>query len=180
MPDLPQLTRTFFGPGTLDAIHLRPARGVPSLAVPSVTAVAGRGLVGDHGAARPPTVAGGGKRQVTLLQAEHVPLVAAWTGRDTLDAAVLRRNLVVSGLNLLAARSPFAHLPLVLRVGRDVVLVVTGPCAPCSKMEAALGSGGYNAVRGHGGVTARVLHGGVLAVGDAVVVESGDCTGEPA
>ena len=78
---------------------------------------------------------------------------------------------MVTGLNLLAARSPFTDQMLRLHIGETVVLDVTGPCAPCSKMEAALGPGGYNALRGHGGVTARVVCGGRLRVGDAVCVE---------
>ena len=168
--DLRTLTCTFAGPGRLQAIALRPGRHQPALAVQHAEAHAGQGLVGDRSyrVAGPAT----GKRQVTLIQAEHLPVIAALAGgrwaADGLDALLLRRNLVVAGLNLLAARSLFKDQPLRLHLGDQVVLEVTGPCEPCSKMEALLGPGGYNAMRGHGGVTARVLQGGRLAVGDAV------------
>ena len=164
MNDLRQLAARFPFPGRLEAIVLRPARGQPAQRVSGVIAVEGRGLQGDRSAAG----RDGGKRQVTLLQAEHLPVVAALLRREPLDAAVLRRNLVVSGLNLVAARTLFADQPLRLHIGDEVVLEVSGPCEPCSKLEASLGPGAYNALRGHGGMTARVLRGGRLTAGDAV------------
>lgn len=115
-----------------------------------------RGIEGDVASARE-----NHKRQVSLIQAEHVPVIAALSGNGLVDPGVLRRNLVVSGINLLALRS--THF----RIG-SVLLEGTGTCDPCSKMESALGRGGYNAMRGHGGILARVIEGGRISLGDEV------------
>lgn len=173
MLELRELTRRFARTGRIDAILLRPRRDAPAVAVTSAAALAGRGLDGDRSAARALTSNGGSKRQVTLIQAEHLPLIAAWTGRAGIDPAALRRNLVISGINLVAARSPFADRPLRVLLGAEIVLEISGPCDPCSKMETTLGPGGYNAMRGHGGMTARVLVGGTIAIGDRVEIEIG-------
>lgn len=122
----------------------------------------GRGIEGDR-ATRGAIPSG--KRHVTLIQAEHLPVIAALVGRGEVPPALLRRNLVVSGINLVALKS------LRFRIGEQVLLEGTGPCEPCAKMDAALGAGGFQAMRGHGGLTARVIAGGEIAIGDPVRVE---------
>jgi MOSC domain-containing protein YiiM len=153
MTSLSDLLARFPRVGRIETILLRPARRADPVMV-TQAAVGERGLLGDH--------ASGGKRALTLVQAEHLPVISALVGREA-TPSLLRRNLVVSGLNLSALRGAR------LRVGAAEV-EITGPCAPCSRMEEALGQGGYNAIRGHGGWCARVLLAGELAVGDAVTV----------
>ena len=156
---LRRLMARFPRAGRLDWIGLRPRSRVPVLVVQSAEASCDRGLVGDRHLER----GGGGKRQVTLIQAEHIVAVARMIGRDNIDPGILRRNLVVSGINLLALKD---HE---FRIGA-AAFRFTGPCHPCSRMEEALGHGGYNALRGHGGITAAVTNGGAVRVGDSVEV----------
>lgn len=160
------LTTQFAQAGKLEAIYLRPARGIACNQLSAAVAVAGRGLQDDRTslvASRNPF---GSNRQVTLMQAEHITVLEKLLNKP-IDAAVLRRNLVVSGINLLAAKSLFKDGTMRLIIG-NVTLEITGPCEPCSKMESVLGKGAYNAMRGHGGVTARIIIGGELKIGDVV------------
>ena len=156
--ELGRLFAQFPRAGKVEWIGVRPARDVPMRAVDAVVAGTGGGLEGDR------YKTGSGKRGVTLLQAEHLPVIAALSGHAQVAPAVLRRNLVVSGIPLVALKGRR------FRVG-GVLLEGTDACDPCSRMEQALGPGGYNAMRGMGGLCARILEGGTLRVGDAVVAE---------
>jgi MOSC domain-containing protein YiiM len=161
MQNIRDLFDVFPQPGRVEWIGIRPERRGPVSVVQSVAVSEKKGLIGDHYSGQ------SGNRHVTLIQAEHLPVVASLTGRDTLDPALVRRNVVVSGINLLALKDQQ------IQIG-DTVLQITGQCHPCSKMETTLGPGGYNAMRGHGGMTAKVIRGGVIGVGDAVVVQGAD------
>lgn len=141
--------------GVVDWIGVRPARDTAMIEADVALAVAGKGLTGDR------YKGGSGKREVTLIQAEHLPVIAALSGHASVHAALLRRNLVVSGLPVIALKGRR------FRIG-DVVLEGTAPCDPCSRMETALGPGGYNAMRGMGGLCARIVEGGVIRRGDPV------------
>jgi MOSC domain-containing protein YiiM len=156
-PGLRALMGRFPRAGTLTWIGLRPRRRDSLVPADEAVAEAGRGLIGDHAALRSLD-----KRQVTLIQAEHLAAVASLLGVAAIAPEDCRRNLVVARINLLALRNRR------FRVG-SVLFEGTGLCAPCSRMEENLGPGGYNAMRGHGGITARVLEGGVIRRGDAVL-----------
>ena len=142
--------------GRVTWLGIRPARRAQPKVVTAVEAIAEQGLAGDHYQGKP-----GSKRQVTLIQAEHVQAVAAIMNLPELQPDLIRRNVVVAGLNLTALKDRQFW------VG-EVLLEYTGLCHPCSRMEENLGPGGYNAMRGHGGITARILQGGTLHVGDWV------------
>ena len=154
--ELHALMTQFPRAGTVRWIGLRPARDVPMRVVEAAEAVAGKGLVGDR------YTSGSGKRGITLIQAEHLPAIAALAGLDHIEPATLRRNVVVSGLPVIALKGRRFRIGSALFEG-------TESADPCSRMEAALGPGGYNAMRGHGGLCARILEDGTFRVGDAVV-----------
>jgi MOSC domain-containing protein YiiM len=141
--------------GQVTWIGIRPERKAPMIHLNKVEAISGKGLVGDRYASK------NGKRQVTLIQGEHLLAIASLLGRTDVAPELFRRNLVVTGINLLALKDKQFH------VG-SALLEYTGICHPCSAMEATFGAGGYNAVRGHGGITARILESGEIKIGDQV------------
>ncbi|WP_170414798.1 MOSC domain-containing protein [Ruegeria atlantica] len=139
-------------PGRVEWIGLRSDRRMEMGFVESVM-IATDGLDGDRSRA--------GKRAVTLIQQEHLVAIGSYLGQEPIPPEILRRNLVVSGINLAALKGRE------VQVG-EAVLRFTVICAPCSRMEEALGKGGYSAVRGHGGWCAEVITPGRVRLGDPV------------
>ena len=145
--------------GKICWIGTRPGRKKPIIPVEKVEAITQKGLADDHFSG-----SAGSKRQVTLIQQEHLAAIASFMGIKTVSPEMLRRNIVVSGINLLALKDKKFW-------AGEVLLEYTGECHPCSRMEETLGTGGYNAVRGHGGITARILSGGEIGLGDLIKID---------
>ena len=163
---LQQLFDTLPQTGKVEWISIRPAKIVyvsgktesaPLQMVQQVEAIAGKGLIGDRYASK------NGKRQVTLIQWEHLSVIASLLHKDFISPESLRRNIAISGINLLELKNKQFRLGTAL-------LEYSGLCEPCSKMEETFGPGGYNAVRGHGGITCRIVESGVIGLGDKLVV----------
>ncbi len=144
--------------GRLEWIGVRSHPRGPIVEAPEAYARAGRGITGDYYSRRT-----AGRRQVTLIQFEHLAEIAKRVDTWRVEARETRRNLAVSGIDVLACKDR------IFSIG-DVVLEGTGTCEPCRKMDASLGPGGARAMRDLGGITARVISGGVLHVGAVVAL----------
>lgn len=151
-----EIQTQFHFTGHLEWIGVRPARGVSVTSLNACELSHETGIIGDRFQGPP-----GAKRQVTLIQHEHLEVIAKLLGKDRIDPALTRRNLVVRGINLIALKGQR------FQIG-TAILEATGACAPCSKMEEVLGTGGFNAMRGHGGITARIIQSGQIKVGELV------------
>jgi len=156
MQTIKSLTRKFPRPGKLIWIGLRDERHQPLIEVDEVVADRNKGLIGDRYNGRT------GKRHVTLLQQEHLAVIASLANQQV-SAKMLRRNLLVSRINLLALKGQYFCIG-------ETVFLATGFCHPCSQMEKILGVGGYNAMRGHGGLTAQIITSGFIKINDPVIV----------
>ena len=158
MQKIAELKQHFPQPGKVEWIGVRPSKGSAVIEKTCVNAITDHGLEGDKAGQKP-----GGKRQVTLFQAEYLEVIYSLLPNYQINFAELRRNIAVSGVNLNALKS------CTIKLG-EATLEVTGFCHPCSKLEAQLGQGVFNALRGHGGLTAKVIKGGEIKQGDLLRV----------
>ena len=128
-------------PGTLVEIWLADAAAEPMRRVPSVEAVAGRGLAGDRYAR------GGGtwaqypdlEKQVTLIDRAAVAEVAEEIGAE-FSSGDTRRNLVTTGIDLPGAGRPVVHGRRGAAV-RDEALPALHPPGAADGTEAGQGHG---------------------------------------
>ncbi len=150
--------RQSIAPGKLEWIGLRPERRGEIRVVDRAQGIVGLGLEGDHRCLKTP----GSARQVTIISREYIHQIAQQLGLAAIDPALLRRNLVISGMNLNLLR--FQRL----QIG-EAIFETSALCDPCSRMDENLGQGGAAAMFGYGGLCAKVIQGGLISVGDRVV-----------
>lgn len=143
--------------GRLEWIGLRPARREAMQLCERAQAIVGLGLEGDRKVLGRP----GSGRQVSLISREFIASIAQHMQREDIDPALLRRNLVVSGINLNALRHQY------FQIG-GAIFQANALCHPCRRMDEALGKGGVVAMLGYGGLCARVVRGGEIALGDSL------------
>ena len=126
------------------------ARRKPMRLLEQVLAITDKGFEGcAHGRA-------GSKRQVLLVEAE----VLAEFG---LTPGIVRENITTAGLRHSDLREGQR-----LSIG-DATFQVTGPCAPCERMD-EIRMGLQAELHGRRGILCRVVKGGIIRRGDAIEV----------
>ena len=143
--------------GKIEWIGVRPERKAPVFPKDEVFISSESGIEGDH-ETQP-------HRQVTLISSEHLLKAAQELGRDAIDPAATRRNILISGLDFDQIREEESRI----RIG-EAIVKVTGYCHPCERMNSTIGDGGRLALAHKAGLTASVEQSGSLAIGDSAEV----------
>ena len=140
--------------GRIASLHLNVGHREPLETQESVNFLGSEGIEGDrHVTTRPER----SDYQVLLMEKETLDAL-------DLDAGAVRENVTTVGVDL-AALSPGQRLAL----GDSVLLRVSKPCAPCSRMD-EIRPGLQEQLEGRRGMLASVERGGSVKVGDRVRV----------
>jgi MOSC domain-containing protein YiiM len=149
--------------GTVVSIYIAAAASAPTVFIPEVRAIPGKGLEGDRYFSKIGTYSNnpGSGRDVTLIEIETLEALKRDYGIE-LELGESRRNIVTRGVSL-------NHL-----IGRDfrigeVTLRGMRLCEPCSHLEGLSRKGVQRALIHRGGLRADVIAGGIIRVGDPVV-----------
>ncbi len=122
-------------------------------AVSTVTAVSGKGILGDASY-------GKRNRQILLIDLETL-------SDFQLSPGDVRENVTLTNFDL-TQLSPQDQLQL-----GEILLAVTGPCEPCWQLD-EIRPGLSSDIKGRRGVLATVVRGGELKVGDSIALTQGE------
>ena len=136
--------------------HGRPPGTSPLIEKERIECVAGKGLLGD----RYFNHAEDYKGQITFFSAEVFERLCAHFGIREKPAGVVRRNVIVSGIDLLSLIGCEFEMQRVKFRG-------TQHCAPCEWMEVAFAPGAKEFLQENAGLRAKILSDGELHLGDA-------------
>ena len=139
--------------------HGRPADAHPLVEVPRIECVAAHGIRGD----RFYDYRQNYKGQITFFSFEVFEKLARHLGVSDKSAGALRRNVIVSGVDLNDLIGEEFSI-------QGVRLRGTGHCKPCYWLDQAFAPGTEAFLKGNGGLRAEILSDGEIVVGDAQLV----------
>jgi MOSC domain-containing protein YiiM len=136
--------------------HGKPPDDFPLVEVPRIECVAGHGICGD----RFYDYRDNYKGQITFFSFEVFERLARHFNLTGKSPGVLRRNVIVSGIDLNDLIGEVFSI-------QGVRLRGTGHCRPCYWLDQAFAPGTEDFLEGNGGLRAEILTDGAIAVGDA-------------
>jgi len=152
-----RIEQIFISPGhNFVGHHGQPPGDFPLVEAQDIECVAGHGIRGD----RYFDFRENYKGQITFFSREVFELMATQFGLTNKSPGALRRNLIVSGIDLKSLIGADFELQGVRFRG-------TAHCAPCYWMNTAVAPGAEEFLAGRGGLRARILTDGWLRTGEA-------------
>ena len=136
--------------------HGRAPDEFPLLEAPEIECVAGHGIRGDRFFDYRDDYQG----QITFFSSEVFAELAREFGLANKSAGALRRNVIVSGINL----NDLIGLDFEVQ---GMLFYGTAQCKPCYWMDTAVAPGAEKFLAGRGGLRARILTDGWISVGHA-------------
>ena len=138
--------------------HGKGRRNHGMMRMEEVLCEAGRGLAGDRYHDEEP----GAKTQVTFVAREVVDEMCGTLGIAQPDYSSLRRNVLVSGVDLNSLIGKTFAIDGVFFEGVE-------ECKPCYWMDEAVAPGANAFLAGRGGLRCRILNGGTLRCGESIL-----------
>ena len=139
--------------------HGRAPDNFPLVEVEQIECVAGHGIRGDRFFDYKDDYKG----QITFFSAEIFEALTRHFGLTNKSAGALRRNVIVSGVDLNDLIGEEFSI-------QGVKLRGTAHCRPCYWLDQALVRGTEEFLQGNGGLRAQIVSDGLISVGEAQLV----------